>query len=884
MLIRTKLGPPKQPAATLSRDHLVDAIVEQPIPFAVIDAPAGYGKTTLLGQCYARLRDKGTLVGWYSADDKRFESEQFFAYIIYALHAAGLSLPYSEQALTNGLTGTADMSAANALLVALEATEEPVRLIIDDYHRIASPAIDAFLAHVVERMPSHAGIILSSRGSTDLPIASLKARGSLLCLHQADLRFSAHEAAAFLEPSSSPAKWARLVEETEGWPAILQLLRMRGGHDLASQDVSRLVGRPGDFERYLAEQVFNNLPEDLQGFLLDIGWLSEVSGGLADALTGGIDGARQLDRLARVNPLVSRVDDEGDWYRLHPLLAEFLQNWLGRTRSGEATVAHARAASWFAQSNMLGRAVEHAAQTADKLAPLRLIEEAKGWRLALQGGLSLLRHLETLPLVHAEMFPRAWLARAYMTLHQGGVREARTVLHHLKERLHLAREANVDPAIHMEILAVEVIALLYEGEAITADAGSEIKRHVDNGLDDPFIDTLMRHLLCAIAYSEGKYGLCQMHGEEALRSARLANMPFTEAYTHQYLGLSRLSQGRVREAEISLQRAVDRATIHFGDGSAALENNRALLGRSYYLAGRFLEARELLARTMTSIERTGGWLDTYVASYQSLAWLHAFDGAPDASLDLLADARRTAIGMELPHLAVHADVWEARIGLFTGNAGVMRLPLERIRRTPTLANGKPVVEDFARELVEAIIETIEGRDATSSVAKLWDEAQQSDSSAKRVEAMVLRAIQSTESTPREAVLLLCEALDLSRAEGLFALVLQFGRNLTPIIAAAQSRGDLLSPPQRSMIADLATLVNPGARSGAASIPRARVAITPREVDVLRALADGLSSKEIARRLGVAESTIKTHRISVYRKLDVTLRSRAIEAARGMGLI
>ena len=67
-------------------------------------------------------------------------------------------------------------------------------------------------------------------------------------------------------------------------------------------------------------------------------------------------------------------------------------------------------------------------------------------------------------------------------------------------------------------------------------------------------------------------------------------------------------------------------------------------------------------------------------------------------------------------------------------------------------------------------------------------------------------------------------------------------------------------------------------------PAGEIVVTPREVEVLRALADGLSSKEIALRLGVAESTIKTHRINLYRKLNVTIRSKAIVAGRLLGLI
>ena len=129
------------------------------------------------------------------------------------------------------------------------------------------------------------------------------------------------------------------------------------------------------------------------------------------------------------------------------------------------------------------------------------------------------------------------------------------------------------------------------------------------------------------------------------------------------------------------------------------------------------------------------------------------------------------------------------------------------------------------------------------------------------------------------------ALETAESEGLIGIVSQFGALLPLALEACEEALHLFEPAQRSVVARLRQN-SPHARRGLVAMPPAAsdVIVTPREIEVLRALADGMSSKEMARSLGVAESTIKTHRINIYRKLDVATRSRAIAAARKLRLI
>ena len=63
----------------------------------------------------------------------------------------------------------------------------------------------------------------------------------------------------------------------------------------------------------------------------------------------------------------------------------------------------------------------------------------------------------------------------------------------------------------------------------------------------------------------------------------------------------------------------------------------------------------------------------------------------------------------------------------------------------------------------------------------------------------------------------------------------------------------------------------------------RLGLSPRQVDVLRLLTAGQSNKVICRELELAESTIKTHLLGLFRKLGVSSRTEAVVAAARLGL-
>jgi DNA-binding NarL/FixJ family response regulator len=105
-----------------------------------------------------------------------------------------------------------------------------------------------------------------------------------------------------------------------------------------------------------------------------------------------------------------------------------------------------------------------------------------------------------------------------------------------------------------------------------------------------------------------------------------------------------------------------------------------------------------------------------------------------------------------------------------------------------------------------------------------------------------------------------------------------------VVAAGEA---LLAPAvTRRLISEFARL-RPHAAAGVpgtASRPGALTALTPRETEVLRLVAEGLSNTEIGGRLVVTEETVKTHVSRILSKLGLRDRTQAVVVAYESGLV
>ena len=93
---------------------------------------------------------------------------------------------------------------------------------------------------------------------------------------------------------------------------------------------------------------------------------------------------------------------------------------------------------------------------------------------------------------------------------------------------------------------------------------------------------------------------------------------------------------------------------------------------------------------------------------------------------------------------------------------------------------------------------------------------------------------------------------------------------------------LVTPKTKTVVVEKQVFVNPNFVLNEAALNEMR--LSPRELEVLQLMANGLSNQQIAERLFVSLNTIKTHTSNLFLKLEVERRTQAIDKAKRLSLI
>jgi LuxR family maltose regulon positive regulatory protein len=358
----------------------------------LLAASAGWGKTTLLSAWAAR---SAFPIAWLSLDELDNDPTRFWVSVLAALRTCLPGVGQTALLMLRSPQPPPQSAVLTTLLNELSGKDTPTFLLLDDYHLIGEQAIHDSVLFLLEHLPAHLHLVLSSRVDPSLALSRWRARGQLLELRDSDLRFQEEEAARFLTHTMNlaleTAEVAQLTRRTSGWIAGLQLAALSLMHH---QDRTAFVqGFTGSHRYvldYVQEELLVRLPVQVRDFVLQTSILNRLSVSLCQAVTTQPDSGL-LETLERANLFLVPLDEERRWYRFHDLFREALLSRLHATQPELVPLLHQRAARWYEGRGQFREAIAHWLAARDFSSAARLMEQVAG-QFWLRGEATIMYH------------------------------------------------------------------------------------------------------------------------------------------------------------------------------------------------------------------------------------------------------------------------------------------------------------------------------------------------------------------------------------------------------------------------------------------------------------------------------------------------------------
>lgn len=912
-LLSTKLHIPAPRPALVRRPRLIDKLNEGlHRKLALISAPAGFGKTTLLSEWMDDLRlggahdsQTGHRIGWLSLDEGDNDLARFLAYFIAALNRIhGTKMPIGTGALD--MIQFAHSPPIEAILTSLindvAGIPEQNVLVLDDYHVISSSLIDDALTFLLEHLPPKMQLVLATRDDPLLPLARLRSQDQVTELRAKDLRFSSYEVSEFLNQvmglSLSAENISTLETRTEGWIAGLQLaaISMRGNQD-ATGFVESFSGSHRLVLDYLIEEVLNQQPAGLHDFLLQTAVLDRLSGPLCDAITGHNNSQATLEKLEHSNLFIVPLDEERRWYRYHQLFADLLRQRLQHLQPERIQPLQNRASEWYAQNGFPNEAIEHAlrARNFEQAADLLANNVDDVWQPGEH--VRLRRWLDELPDDVICSKPHLCILHAANLFTSGQVDEA-------DQRLRVAEQAlgagptlgatngqassagALDPD-HMKFwgraATVRAHLISYHGEVEEAIECAELALEYL-----PESDSTWRWsaLDCVgTVYSSIDDESAYQARTQALEAGKAAGNIYLILLASLRLVVTLRDLGR-------LQQAIGVCQKHalLADGSVLSQT--ALVGWLYSLWGEMLAERNELASALQLVRKgvvlteKGSDVTLLGSSYLCLMRALYSSGALENAKDFIqgVDAYTPKHNLS-PWIVNQMAAWQARICVVQGDLDCAAAWAERCELD---ADGELTpMHDFGYAVLARIF-IAQGRleEASRLLTRLLEAARAGGRTARVIEIQILQALALHALGDEDhALTTLAQALTLAEPEGFVRIFLDEGPPIVTMLHKAVNT-EIVPDYARRLLAALPAS-EPAAGNSASHDALASVlfeALSERECEVLQLIAKGLTNQQIASRLFLSPNTIKVHTRNIYGKLSVNNRIQAVSRAIDLGIL
>ncbi len=900
-LIATKLYVPKPRRGLVTRPRLLERLrVGADSRLTLVSAPAGFGKTTLLAEWLGETTGEDHSVAWLSLDPSDNEPSAFWRYVVTALQKAVPGVGSGALELIASSPLPTDL-VLTTLLNDLAAAPGEIWLVLDDYHLTDNHNVRDGMIFLLEHLPPHVHLVLSTRADPDLPLARWRVRGELVEIRAADLRFTSDEAATYFNEATGlhlAAEDVEVLEErTEGWIAALQLAALSiQGRDDVSSFIARFAGNDRYIVDYLVEEVLAHQSEPVREFLLRTAVLERLTGPLCEAVTGRDDGSHMLTTLQRANLFLVALDDQGQWYRYHHLFADVLRARLLAEQPDLVQQLHQRASGWYEAHDLAEEAVWHALAALDFDRAAYLMELAVPAIRRNRQEAVLLGWMKALPDAIVRRSPVLSVFFGYMLMASGDLGAFEPRLDDAERALAAVPDASAPQwAKTEELRTLPATIALYR--ASLAQARGDVTGMTDHarralalaGPGDHLARGGAAGFLGLAAWTQGDVSNALETFTQAVASLHAAGNLVDELSSTVVLADMWVAAGRPSTAHRLYERALQVSKTHEGSVLRATPDLLVGLAEIDYELGDLDSAKQHLERAAALGEgaaMTEGRYRWFVA----MGRVADTEGHPHEAITLLDQAEQLYRPGFFPDLRPIAAM-KARVWINHGNLS-QAADWARQRGVSATDDAAYLSEFDHLTLVRLLIAQHRAHPDTGALGqaarlldRLHEAAESSGRAGSLVEIRMMKALAQDALGHRpQALQSLGEAWTRApEPDGYARLFLDEGTPMVELLHSAGHEGVAGGHARRLL--SLGRSARPEAGdSGQPPSPWSPESLSERELQVLRLLDTELSGPQIARELFVSHNTLRTHTKHIFTKLEVTTRRAAVRRARERGLM